>query len=131
MKVCTEAPEPVPFHLDDLFGSALAFRNLVSHFIKRPEYCKVQVAMFRYRWDHLFRQVVIVHRSVQVFDGLPLPEIDDVSVCSGKIQREVCGFHGLIYVRVLGGDVLEGFGPDAGELVTIDEEFYFFRIIPS
>ena len=112
MKVCTEAPEPVPFHLDDLFGSALSFWNLISHFIQRSEYCQVEVAMFRYRWDHLFRQVVVVHRSVQVFDGFPLPEIDDVPVCSGKIQREVCGFHRFVDVRVLRRDVLEGFWPD-------------------
>jgi len=56
--------------------------------------------------------VVVIHRGVQVFDGLPLPEIDDVPVCSGKIQRQVRGFHGLIYVRVLRRDVLEGFWPD-------------------
>jgi len=87
--------------------------------------------MFRYRRNHLFRQVVVVHRCIEVFDGLPFPEIDDVSVCSGEIEREVCGFHRLVDVRVLRGDVLEGFGPNAGELVAIDEEFYFFRFIPS
>ena len=112
MKVCTEAPEPVPFHLDDLFGSALAFWNLISHFIQRAEYRQIEMAMFRYRRDHLFRQVVVIHRGVQVFDGLPLPEIDDVPVCSGKIQRQVRGFHRLIDIGILGGDVLEGFWSD-------------------
>jgi hypothetical protein len=56
--------------------------------------------------------VVVVHRSVQVFDSLPFPEIDDAPVCSGEIEREVRGFHWFVDVRVLGGDVLEGFWPD-------------------
>lgn len=112
MKVCAEASKPVPFHLDDLFGSALTFWNLISHFIQRSEYRQVEMAMFRDRWNHLFRQVVVVHRGIQIFDGFPFPEIDDVPVCSGEIQREVRGFHWLVDVRILGGDVLEGFWPD-------------------